>query len=119
MADIAHEAWTFLSKIATTIWLYVCLVFIGVVGMFGFNFYMNTKMTWQQRLGAFLIACFIGAVVSITCYINEWHKVGAILVPMTTLASKDITLGVMSYDWRGGVKKVLREWLKSLSNKLK
>lgn len=109
MSDIKSELIAVLSKI----WTWLLLIFLGMVGMFSHNIYTAKKLTWKQTIASLGLSFFIGSITSIICYLNDWGKLGVVLVPMLTLLSDRITLAVMAYNWKGFIWDTIDNWRKA------
>lgn len=119
MADIKHEIWTGFIKFVTSAGTMLVLAVLSVLTLLGNNMYLGKKMSFFQAIGSLMVALFVGFSTSIICYVYEVGKVGNIIVPIATLAADKIMMAIIAFDWSKSIKSALRDWLRSISNKLK
>jgi hypothetical protein len=115
MTDIKDELLTLFSKI----WTWVCLILLGMVGMFSHNLYVGRKMTFREAIGSFGVSFFVGVLTSLLCYLQEWDKAGVWIVPFATLLSDKIMMAILALDWDKNIKEWIVDFLKGVISKLK
>lgn len=115
MADIRDELFALFGKL----WTWVCLILLGMIGMFSHNLYTGKKMTFKQAMGSFGVSFFVGALTSLFCYFQEWEKAAVWLVPFATLLSDKIMLAVFAFDWERNIKDSIVDFLKGIISKIK
>jgi hypothetical protein len=86
-------------------------VAIGLVGKFGWDIVSGKKISWWYIFGTGCMAAFVGFVSS-KWFINNNPEMGAYLVPVLTLASRDVLLLIKMIDWHKVIGAFLRVEIK-------
>ena len=87
--------------------------------MFSHNLYVGRKMSFKEAIGAFGISFFIGALVSIVCYYQQWDRISMWLVPFSTLLADKVMMTIMAYNWQKNLKEAITDFLKEMLKRLK
>lgn len=99
------------TKILGAAWTWACLILVGLVGMLGHNLYLGRKLSFWQSVGSVLVSVFVGIITSIICHMNDWISVGAVAVPVMTLVADKVMMAIISFNWQGNIKQLLKDWI--------
>ena len=102
-----------LAALFSKIYVWLGLIFVGMIGVISNNLFTSRRLTIGQIIGSLGLAFFVGVLVSVVCSTYEWDRAGAILVPTATLLSEKIVNALMSVNWEKSFKEGFKEWLKS------
>jgi hypothetical protein len=74
---------------------YVC---IGLIGKFGWDIVARKQLSWWYVIGTGFMAVFVGFISS-RWFIAHDPDMGAYIVPVATLVSRDILMFLRMLDW--------------------
>lgn len=74
---------------------YVC---IGLIGKFGWDIVAKKELSWLYVIGTGFMAVFVGFISSRWFMIHN-PEMGAYVVPVLTLVSRDILMFIKMLDW--------------------
>lgn len=86
--------------------MWVAYVLMGLVGKFGWDIITNRKLSFRYMLGSSLCGMFTGYLASVWC-MEHSPTMGAYLVPVMTLLSRDVFLFLFSLNWKSLLTKML------------
>lgn len=115
ITDIWNKAILLFSKIG--IWL--LLIGLGMLGHFSTSLLLKKQLSLGQYLGSFGTSFFVGCLVAILCNNFGWIKVGQVVVPLSTLLSREIIIALFSINWRKNFQEMASDLFKRWSDKLK
>lgn len=81
-------------------WTWAAWILIGLGGKIGYNLYHGEKMSSWKFIGSTMVACFVGYIASVFCATYCPEK-ASLIVPVSTLASDRIIMGIMAMNWWG------------------
>lgn len=119
MADWKNEFCTAAAKAFTGFSTYFIIALLSIVGFIGNNMFLGKRMTIWQSIGLTVLAGSTAFVTGWICYKAELGLPGYLITWFVPYVSDKIVLAIMGFDWSKSIKAALRDWLKSISNKLK
>lgn len=104
-----------LASLFTSIWKLTALILLGIVGKFSYSYLTGKRITPVQAISTIGLAVFVGVIAGVLCRKMDFEEQAIWIVPIATLMSDKIIIAIMATD----VKKMLHDWLKYWTNKLK
>jgi len=87
--------------------IWAAYVAIGLVGTFGWDIVAKKKPSGWYTLGTGCMGAFVGFIASNWCMAHR-PEMGAYIVPVATLCSRDILVFIRMIDWRKVASAILK-----------